>query len=122
MCRKNYNNTEDINRLRAKVPVLWINPDLGPVETVLPALGYGIKDIHDASDRLDRFAPLLADLFDDTRVAGGIIESDLIPVPAFQKLQGDVSGINIPGKLMVKADHALPVAGSITSQSSRTIR
>lgn len=105
-----------VEHLRQKKPSLWINPKLSPADETLPRLQFGMDDIRDASDRLRRFAPLLSDLFEDTRKAGGIIESKLTPVPMFQQKIGEASGIDIPGNLLVKEDHALPVAGSIKAR------
>lgn len=71
-------------------------------------------DASAASRRLAWFAPLLAQLFPDALAAsGGLIESPLLPVPALQ------AALGLPpasGALFVKADHALPVAGSVKAR------
>jgi D-serine dehydratase len=66
-----------------------------------------------AHDRFARFAPLLADLFPELAASGGRIESELVPIPAMQQALGLASN---KGRLWVKADHSLPVAGSIKAR------
>lgn len=98
-----------LDRLRRREPCLWINPGWRPAAEALPKLDIGLKDVIDADDRLRRFAPLLADLFPELRGAGGIIESELRPLPKFAARRAE-------GPLWMKADHALPVAGSIKAR------
>lgn len=66
-----------------------------------------------AQDRFTRFAPLLAQLFPELATSHGQIESDLLPVPAMQKALGLPES---QGRLWVKADHSLPVAGSVKAR------
>jgi D-serine dehydratase len=116
MNRVELDETEELRLLRAREPMLWLNPELKAAEEALPELPYGLRDIVDASDRLDRMAPLVAVLFPETQPSHGIIESELIAVPRFQKHMEAVAGTGIAGSLWVKADHALPVAGSIKAR------
>ncbi|TAL37023.1 MAG: D-serine ammonia-lyase [Spirochaetes bacterium] len=110
-------NTAAIERLRRREEFLWINPDRPPVRETLPALPLSRADIADAADRFTRFAPLIAALFPETRETGGIIESPLIPVPKMQAACGSFSRRGVPpGRLYVKADHLLPVAGSVKAR------
>lgn len=72
-----------------------------------------LADMQAAQDRFTRFAPLLAQLFPELAATQGRIESALLPVPALQEALG------LPlarGRLWVKADHSLPVAGSIKAR------
>ena len=69
--------------------------------------------IQNARDRFRHFAPLLAELFPEAADVGGVIESPLLPVPALQ------AALGLPpasGALFVKADHLLPIAGSIKAR------
>ena len=92
--------------LKARTPYCWLNPDYGK-NAELP---YSIADVYDAEARLARFAPLLAELFDEAAVNYGIIESELLEIPA-------LSAELLPGaKMLLKADHDLPVAGSIKAR------
>ncbi|MDD2706632.1 MAG: D-serine ammonia-lyase [Verrucomicrobiae bacterium] len=104
-----------IERLQAREPFLWLNPAWKPAAQSLPSLPYGWRHVEDAAARLDRFAPLLADLFPELESAGGMIESPLLSVSrwAAGKLGADAQSA---GTFRIKADHQLPVAGSIKAR------
>ena len=74
---------------------------------------WGIPDMQAAQDRFARFAPLLAQLFPELTANAGKIESALTPVPHMQQALGLSPE---KGRLWVKADHSLPVAGSIKAR------
>ena len=94
-------------RLGAGEPVFWRNPECECGE--YPA-DFTLKDMLDAEARLARFAPLLAQLFDEAAEQFGIIESRLLDVP---KLADRLC----PGaRILLKADHDLPVAGSVKAR------
>ena len=109
-------------RLAQDQPWLWLNPRYG--QSTCSELS--IQDVEDAEARLQRFAPLLAHLFPELQAANGIIESALIRVDAMQQALsidmkaelGTPDGQThfLPGRLWVKADHQLPVAGSIKAR------
>lgn len=92
-------------------PLLWNNPDFDSTALGLEH-GLDLNAIDEADQRLRRFAPLLQKLFPELQQTAGLIESDLLAVPTLQQQ----SFTNLPGRLMVKADHALPVAGSVKAR------
>ncbi len=102
--------------ISAAQPVMWLNPsrvDNLPSLTQAGNATLSPADMQAAQARFRRFAPLLARLFPELAVSQGIIESALLPIPAMQQALG------LPvtsGKLWVKADHSLPVAGSIKAR------
>ncbi|WP_394782260.1 D-serine ammonia-lyase [Undibacterium sp.] len=100
--------------LQSKTPFLWINSGLGSAATgeALPTQA----DIQQAADRLQRFAPLLAQLFPEVAASGGIIESELIAVPQLQKILLGADSATTAGRVWIKGDHALPIAGSIKAR------
>ena len=95
-----------IQKLSSRTPLFWLNPEYGKTEN-LPC---GMADILDAEARLMRFAPLLAELFDEAAEGYGVIESQLLDIPRLsEKL--------LPGAgILLKADHDLPVAGSVKAR------
>jgi D-serine dehydratase len=103
----------DMARLRRGEPVLWTNAVDRAAATVPDPQGPGQADIDASVARWQRFAPLLAQLFPELAPRAGVIESDLLPVPALQQALGLATDF---GRLLVKADHALPVAGSIKAR------
>ena len=94
-------------RLRAGEPVFWRNPEYERGE--YPA-EFTLKDMLDAEARLARFAPLLAQLFDEAAEHFGIIESRLLDVPKLAAALCDGA------RILLKADHDLPVAGSVKAR------
>ena len=98
---------ETLKKLSARTPLFWLNPDYGKTAEKLPL---GMTDILDAEARLMRFAPLLAELFAEAAEGYGVIESELLDIPGLsEKL---LSG----AKILLKADHDLPVAGSVKAR------
>lgn len=89
---------------------IWLNADGNPnsLDTHTTAITYA--DVEKAEKRLQRFAPLLMHLFPELEASQGLIESALLPVQAPPLVPQNV------GRFWVKADHALPVAGSIKAR------
>lgn len=98
-----------LNALLAGEPVLWINPGRG---TPAHHQELDCADMRDAEERLRRFAPTLERLFPELVASQGIIESDLVPIPQF----AGAVGASVHDRWFVKADHALPIVGSIKAR------
>lgn len=101
-----------IAALRRGTPLFWTNPGRRPIAAVRDRLAVTLPDIEAAAARLDRFAPLLVSLFPELAGRGGRIESALLAVPT---LAGRLLGRSADG-LLLKADHMLPVAGSVKAR------
>lgn len=91
-------------RLTDRQPTLWINrPSGAQAERFDPA------NVEHAADRLQRAGPLLARCIDGLD-APGIIESPLLSAePLRQALDGH-------GRWLLKADHRMPLAGSVKAR------
>jgi D-serine dehydratase len=98
--------------LKQRTPLLWLNDNWSPLINVGDR-AFGIADVREAERRLDRFAPLMAALFPELATSAGIVESELRFAPA---LKTSLLGNGAPGRIFVKCDHALPVAGSIKAR------
>lgn len=102
--------------LGAARPCLWTNPLLAPQTPAAIRTGakdISLADVHAAQARFERFAPLLQRLFPELTDSAGAIESPLLPAAAL------APAIGLPpqrGSLWIKADHSLPVAGSIKAR------
>ena len=109
---------ETIRRVSEGKEVMWINDDHLPFEKIraLCSLVVSAEDIAEAEARLVRFAPFIRGRFADTVESGGIIESPLRPIPAMQRALGRMCGTEIPGRLFLKMDSHLPVAGSVKAR------
>ena len=102
-------SNELLENLQARTPFLWLNPGY---PGNLPAGSPTTDDIKAAEARLTNSAGLLAELFPELGDQGRIT-SPLVAVP---RLQSSMSGAENRGMWLLKADHALPVAGSIKAR------
>ena len=99
-----------------KKEIVWINPkeiDYAEYEKNIPVSD---EDLKDAEERLARFAPFIKKSFPETAETNGIIESPLEPIFEMQKEFEKKYDTKIPGKLYIKMDSHLPVAGSIKAR------
>lgn len=102
-----------LESLQAGLPVLWASHEDRSAAAGPAGNGISRADINLTLGRLGRFAPLMATLFPELAASHGVIESALLPVPRLQH------ALALPadcGMLLIKADHALPVAGSIKAR------
>jgi len=93
----------------------WFNPAVAPAAEALADAGLSAADVADARARLERFAPYLAWAFPQTAASGGIIESDVVPLPKMQALLREEAKCEI-GSLWLKRDSHLPISGSIKAR------
>lgn len=102
-------NSAQASALRNGTPLLWLNPQYQQPDAAPDRPD--TAEIYAAEARLARFAPALQQLFPELKASNGLIESDLLPAPTLH------SAINpLSGQTLIKADHALPVAGSIKAR------
>ena len=100
--------------LAAGRETVWRNPALLPTGEAMASLPLTPADIDDAEARLARFAPFFREAFPETRSMNGLIESPLRPIPAMQRWLGRYG--ELPGRLLLKLDSDLPVAGSVKAR------
>ena len=103
-------------RVAAAQEVLWVNPKLQPAKEGLTKTELGMADIADAAARLARFAPFIQACFPETAPRKGLIESPLTPIPAMKALLEERFAAVIPGKLLLKQDSHLAIAGSVKAR------
>lgn len=94
----------------------WFNPGTTSLAEGLPYVGLTEQDVQDAHARLSRFAAYLAKAFPETAATGGIIESELVAIPAMQKRLEKEYQQPISGQLLLKKDSHLPISGSIKAR------
>lgn len=94
--------------------VFWLNDNYKSFDQVSGNLPLSYEDVLDAERRLKRFAPYIAKVFPETK--DGIIESPISLIDNMKiKMEKDF-GTSIYGKLLVKRDDSLPIAGSIKAR------
>ncbi|MFY3792927.1 D-serine ammonia-lyase [Ureibacillus sp. MALMAid1270] len=103
-----------INDLIEQKTVLWENDKY--LKNPSSSTQVGLNDVTDAAKRLERFAAYIQLAFPETEKNNGLIESSIIEIPNMKMLIEGRRGLRIPGKLMLKCDHALPISGSIKAR------
>jgi D-serine dehydratase len=105
-----------IRDLVALQETTWFNPGVASVAQAIGDVGLTAADVADASARLERFASYLQRAFPETRDSGGIIESDIVPLPHLQQQLGERYNQVLNGTLWLKRDSHLPISGSIKAR------
>lgn len=95
-------------------PVTWINPNRKLMQD-MPKFPLQKSDMLEAAKLWERFAPFFKEAFPETASTNGILESPLKQIPNMQKYL-DKAETPISGKLYLKCDNALPIAGSIKAR------
>ena len=103
-----------LDKLIDKTPMFLRNSRVRSASEVLPHLTISRADLDSAARRLRRWGPSLAILFPELRDSHGMIESRLVPFPA--AAASAVTDAETLGTAFIKADHDLPVAGSIKAR------
>lgn len=107
-----------VKQVSEKKETVFINPLYLPFETTKGVCDLVVsdEDIADAAARLDRFAPFIEKCFPETKETHGLIESPLRSIPKIQKALKEAYHADIPGKLMLKMDSHLAIAGSVKAR------
>ena len=100
----------------AATPSAWVNPHLAPAAKGLAHAPLSASDVDDAEARLTRFAPLIERRFPETASTHGIIESPLVETPCMLQALNDRHGAALPGRLLLKQDSHLAIAGSVKAR------
>lgn len=102
------NEMEIMERLAAEEELVWMNPQYE--KEIDKASELSMLDIEDAEGRLERFAPFIERCFPETKESHGIIESP------FCEIRKIAEEFKIPGRLFLKLDSHLPIAGSVKAR------
>lgn len=113
---KYINSNEILQNVADLKEVLWVNNDIKNFSTVKNTYNIGMKDIECASQKLEKYASLIKILFPETKESNGIIESELRAIDNMKDVCEKYFNIAIDGRLMLKMDSHLPIAGSIKAR------
>lgn len=108
-----YSILKDIQAARE---VVWLNPDKTTFEKGMEGAELTMADVEDAEARLLRFAPFIMKCFPETSDRSGIIESALRPIPHMQERIQRKYGSDLKGRLLLKQDSHLAIAGSVKAR------
>ena len=111
---KSYMEDSLVRKIAAGEEIGWVNPELKPFGSV--GLPVTLEEMKDAERRLERFAPFIKKCFPETEVQNGLIESELTPIPEMQHYLEHEYRQKIGGKLLLKKDSHLAVAGSVKAR------
>lgn len=97
---------------------VWINDKYLPLSMIdgVCQLIVSDEDIDNTEKRLRRFAPYIKKCFPETEPEDGLIESPLAYIPEMQSKLLASHNADIPGKLFLKMDSHLPIAGSVKAR------
>ena len=97
---------------------VWINDKYLPFDMIdgVCQLVVNDEDIAETEARLRKFAPYIRKCFPETAADGGLIESPLEEINEMKKALQDKCGADIPGRLLLKMDSHLPIAGSVKAR------
>lgn len=110
---KNNKSLKEVSVLKETV---WINDDLKSFDSVKDNFDINFKHIYDAQKRLEKYAPLIRILFSETEESKGIIESKIVEISKMKNLLEDKYNTHILGRLLLKLDSHLPIAGSVKAR------
>ena len=96
--------------------VYWKNPSYTACEAAIQGCEFSIYDIEEADNRLRRFSSYIKTAFPETEKSYGMIESELREIPCMKNALEKDSGTKLSGRLCIKLDSHLPVAGSVKAR------
>lgn len=105
-----------ISKMISVDEVFWENPNYENFADAIKKISLSEKDVQDAEERLNRFAPYIAKVFPETEKTNGIIESPIIPIPTMQSKIEETYHQEILGHLLLKCDSNLAISGSIKAR------
>ena len=105
-----------VRELAGAGELAWINPGKLSWEEEKEVFEIRPEEIDDAQERLQRFAPLILRYFPETKERNGVIESPLEEIRNMQSAMEEKLHISIPGRLLLKEDSHLAIAGSVKAR------
>lgn len=116
MKKKTAGENPTLAALTREEEIVWINPDKIPAAQAIAACELGMKDVDEAESRLARFASFIRKQFPETEADEGLIESPLKEIPVMKRRLCDKYGADLQGRLLLKMDSHLAIAGSIKAR------
>ncbi|MDO5018555.1 MAG: D-serine ammonia-lyase [Lagierella massiliensis] len=105
---------EYIERIKRGEEIFWENSKRGKGNK--SDLGLNFAGVLEAENILRKFAPYILKEFPETISTKGIIESKLTEIQNMKQLLNDKYNSNIEGRLFLKQDNDLAVAGSVKAR------
>ena len=96
--------------------VAWRNPNLVPYTDAIGSCAFGRSEVYEALTRFKRFSPVIKKLFPETEAMDGIVDSELVDIPKMQQAINGRYYSELEGRLYIKLDSHLPIAGSVKAR------
>ena len=111
-------NNPVVKTVSEKKETVWINPRFLPFDMTdgVCQLVVSDADIDSARERLERFAPFIMRCYPETEETRGLIESPLKQIENMQRELKKAYSCSIPGRLYLKMDSHLAIAGSVKAR------
>lgn len=106
---------DTIELVKQRAELLWLNDEKKNISKT-EKQELGAEETADAAERLKRFAPVISYYFPETQKNGGIIESPLTEIPKLKDRLNEKYTADIKGRLFIKEDSNLQVAGSVKAR------
>ncbi|MEJ8752126.1 D-serine ammonia-lyase [Lagierella sp. ICN-221743] len=103
-----------LEKLKNKEEFFWKNPKLGNKSK--EDFGLSFDGVIEAELLLKKFAPFIMKKFPETVKRKGIIESELTEIPNMKKVLIEKYKSDVSGKIFLKQDNELAVAGSVKAR------
>lgn len=110
------NHKEFVLAMQQRTESVWLNGAAQDAASALAALPLTRAEVDDAEARLERFAPFIKKVFPETAQDRGLIESPLTEIQAMRARLNSSEGADLAGRLFLKRDCDLPVAGSVKAR------
>lgn len=106
--------SEIVKQIRNYEEIFWINKNVNLEKNLNDSV---LKNCVDAAEkRLERFSPLIAKLFPETKISNGIIESPLVCISKMKNKIENIFENCLNGNLYLKCDSNLPISGSVKAR------
>ena len=105
-----------VQALRRREETVWLNEKLTATAAAMSRIPLTRADVDDAEARLARFAPFIMKCFPETAPRSGLIESPLTKIDKMRLWLNGHEGAQITGKLFLKRDSDLAIAGSVKAR------
>lgn len=102
-----------LKELANKHTVLWENTNRQKEATTN---FFSLQEVEEAEETLSRFSSYLIIAFPELLESQGLIESTIQDISLIKKALEKEFDVSIPGQLILKCDHALPISGSIKAR------
>lgn len=102
-------------QLQAAEEAAWLNPEKTKVAEREKICGHGFVEVKAAQNRFMRFLPFIRCRFPETEDRKGVIESRLLEIPEMTAWLKS-NGVSVSGRILLKDDAHLPVAGSVKAR------